>query len=149
MKPAYEVQPTYEDVNLILRLYELRREPKLREARRWFASSFKASTLDDFAALCPPGSEPEAFFRMVVGYWEMVASFISSGVLNKELFFQTGSELLLVWEKVRDLLPKARESFKDPLLLRNLETVARAYIEWINRQAPEAYAAFSARVRGG
>ncbi|MCS6953123.1 MAG: hypothetical protein RMK57_11485 [Bryobacterales bacterium] len=148
MKAAYETQPTYDDVNLILRLYELRREPKLREARRWFASSFRASSLEDFAALCPPGSEPEAFFRMVVSYWEMTASFISCGVLNKELFFQSGSELLLVWEKIRDLLPKARESFKDPFLLRNLELVAQEYIEWMNRRAPEAYAAFAARVRG-
>lgn len=149
MKAAYEIQPTYDDVNLILRLYELRREPKLREARRWFASSFRASSIEDFTALCPPGSEPEAFFRMVIGYWEMVASFISCGVLNKELFFQSGTELLLVWEKVRDLLPKARELFKDPFLLKNLEMVAQAYIEWMNRRSPGAYSAFAARVRGG
>ena len=46
---------TFDDVNLILKLYDLRREPRLREARRWFTGSFKARTLDDFNALCPAG----------------------------------------------------------------------------------------------
>ena len=49
---------TYDDVNLVIRLYELRRDERLREARRWFAASFKAKTLDEFHALCPIGSEP-------------------------------------------------------------------------------------------
>ena len=66
---------TYDDVTLILQLYEMRREDRLREARKWFTGSFKVKSYDDFTALCPPGSEPNASYRMVTTYWEMVASF--------------------------------------------------------------------------
>src|SRR3954462_5110965 len=100
---------TYDDVNLILRLYEMRREDRLREARKWFTGSFKVKTYDEFLALCPPGSEPNASYRMVVTYWEMVASFLTSGVLNHELFYQSGRELLFAWERIRDILPVVRE----------------------------------------
>ena len=87
---------TYDDVNLILRLYEMRRDDRLREARKWFTGSFKVKTFEEFTALCPPGSEPNASYRMVTTYWEMVASFLTSGVLNAELFYQSGRELLFV-----------------------------------------------------
>lgn len=142
-----KTQATYDDANLILRLYELRREAKLRQARDWFVKSFKASTLDEFNTICPPGSEENAYFRMVVGYWDMAASFITGGVLNEELFFQSSGELLLVWEKIKDVLPHAREFNKNPMALKSLELVANSFMNWLDRQAPEAYAAFAARVR--
>ena len=130
-----ESQATYEDVNLVLRLYELRREQKLRAAREWFGANFKARNLDELATLCPIGSEESAYFRMVISYWEMVSSFITSGVL------------IFVWEKFKDLVPATRERYKNPGLYRNFETVANAFIQWMTRQAPEAYAAFAARIR--
>jgi len=139
---------TYDDVNLVLRLYEMRREERLREARRWFAASFKVKTLDDFTKLCPPGSDANASFRMVSTYWEMVASFLTSGVLNAELFYQSGRELLFTWERVRDIVPAIREGNKHPRELKNLEDAATAYIGWWNSHAPGAYDAFSTRIRG-
>jgi hypothetical protein len=139
---------TYDDVNLVLRLYEMRREERLREARRWFAASFKVKNLDEFTKLCPPGSDPNASYRMVTTYWEMVASFLTSGVLNAELFYQSGRELLFTWERVRDILPTVRETYKHPRELKNLEDAATAYIGWWNAHAPGAYDAFSTRVRG-
>ena len=86
--------PTYDDAQLILKLYEMRREERLRKARAWFSSSFRVRMIDDFTRLCPVGSDENASYRMVVTYWEMVASFVTSGVLHKELFFQSGRELL-------------------------------------------------------
>jgi hypothetical protein len=139
---------TYDDVNLILRLYEMRREDRMREARKWFVASFKVKSYEEFQALCPPGSEPNASYRMVTTYWEMVASFLTSSVLNAELFYQTGRELLLVWERVRDILPAAREAMKHPRELRNLEEAAAAYITWWNHTSPGAHEAFTKRVRG-
>jgi hypothetical protein len=143
-----ETQPTYDDVNLVLRLYELRRETRMREAREWFGTNFKATSLEELAALCPPGSKESAYYRMVVSYWEMVASFITSGVLNQELFFQSGGEMLFVWERFKVLVPQAREAYKNPALYRNLEITANSFIQWMGKGAPEAYAALSARVRG-
>ena len=139
---------TYDDVNLILRLYEMRRDDRLREAHKWFTGSFKVKSYDEFVALCPPGSEPNASYRMVTTYWEMVASFLTSGVLNNELFYQSGRELLLVWERVRDIVPSVRDTFKHPRELKNLEDAAAAYVSWWNHTAPGAYDAFSQRVRG-
>ena len=119
---------TYDDVNLVIRLYELRRDERLREARRWFAASFKVKTLDEFHALCPPGSEPNESYRMVVTYWDMVASFLTSGVVNQELFFQSGGELLFVWERVRDVVPQLREANNNPQQYKNLEQAAGAFV---------------------
>lgn len=139
---------TYDDANLILRLYDMRREKRLREARAWFSSHFKAKSWEDAMKLCPPGSEENASFRMVVTFWEMAASFITSGVLNQDLFYQSGRELLFVWERTADLLPAMREAYKDPFWLHNFETVAKSYIEHWKKQDAAAYAAFSARVKG-
>jgi hypothetical protein len=139
---------TYEDVNLILRLYEMRRETKLREARSWFAQSFRVKTVEEFGQLCPPGSDPNAYYRMVTSYWEMVASFITNGVLHQGLFFENGRELLFVWERIRDVVPALRQSNKDSRSLKNLENVAEAYIRWLHEEAPGSYEAFSQRVRG-
>ncbi len=137
---------TYDDVKLILRLYELRREAKLREAREWFFKSFHVKTLDDLNELCPLGSETNAFYRMVVSYWEMVGSFVTNGVLHKELFFESGRELLFVWVRIRHVLPAVREAQKDPKAFGNLETVANDFIEWWKGRAPEAYDGFVERI---
>jgi hypothetical protein len=139
---------TFDDVNLILRIYDMRREERLREARKWFAASFRVKTIEEFNALCPVGSETNASYRMVVTYWELVASFLTSGVLNPRLFYQSGQELLLTWERVRDVLPGLRELNKNPLTLRNLELAAQGYVAWWNVQAPGAFEAFQQRVRG-
>ncbi len=143
-----ESHATYDDVNLILRLYEARREARMREARDWFARSFKVRTLEELEKLCPMGSDENASFRMVVSYWDMVSSFITAGVLNEKLFFQSGRELLFAWERLRDLVPLLRDTRQDPSYLKNYESVANDYIAWLNCQAAGAYEAFSARVRG-
>ena len=142
------MKATYDDVKLILQLYDMRREPRLREARRWFTASFKPKSYEELTALCPPGSEPNASYRMVTTYWEMVASFLTSGVLNSELFYQSGRELLFVWERTRDIVPAIRDTMKHPRELKNLEEAATAFIGWWQQMSPGAYEAFSKRVRG-
>jgi hypothetical protein len=139
-------QATYDDVNLILKLYELRRDDRLREARKWFAG-LKVKTLAELQAACPPGSEQDASLRMVTSYWEMTASFITSGVLNQELFEQSGGELLFVWTKIQDIVPEARKAFNSPKWMSNIETVAKKMIDSMNRANPKSYEAFAARVK--
>ena len=140
-------QATYEDSNLILHLYETRREERLRKARAWLVSSFHVRTYAEYVALCPVGSEESASFRMVASYWEMAASFVTSGVLHPELFFQSNQELLVVWERIRDVIGEARVQTKNPNLYVNLEQVAREYITWLDRTNPGFFAAFSERIR--
>lgn len=138
--------PNQEDAKLILHLYELRREPRMRAARDWFARDFRVKTLAEFQALCPQGSDANASYRMVTTYWEMAASFVTSGALHPELFYQSGQELLFVWERIRELLPQLREMFKNPKGLGNVEQVAGAFIAWWEERAPGAHAAFAARI---
>ncbi len=140
--------PDHYDAELLLRLYDLRREAKLRAARDWFMREFQASSNEELEKRFLDRPEESAFFRMVISYWEMAASFITSGVLNRELFFQSGGEMLFVWERIRHLVPQARDKYRNPAMYSNLETVANAFIQWMNKRAPEAYAAFSSRVRG-
>lgn len=142
-----EAHATYDDVNLVLRLFELRREEKLRTARDWFARNVKAANLEELAAICPMGSQENAYYRMVLSYWEMAASFVTSGVLNPDLFFQSGGEMLFVWERVKHLVPLAREAYKSPGMYRNLEAAAGLFIQWMNKTSPGTYEAYSARVR--
>ncbi|MFN3325630.1 MAG: hypothetical protein ACK5AZ_19205 [Bryobacteraceae bacterium] len=141
-------QATYDDANLILRLYEIRREEKMRAAREWFAKNFRPKSFAELNQLCPAGSQENAYYRMVVTYYEMAASFITSGVLSSELFFQSGLELMLVWERIRPILPELRETFKHPGLYKNLEAVSKLYVQYLDRQGPDAYQAFAARVGG-
>jgi hypothetical protein len=142
-------QPTAEDAKLILQLYDLRREPRMREARRWLLSSFKAKTLQGFQRICPPGSEESASFRMVTTYWEMAASFVVSGILHERLFFENHRELLAVWETVREVASETRGANSDPAYLHNLEQVAGAYARWLDQASPGAFQALAARLRGG
>src|SRR5580693_5458410 len=122
-------QATYEDANLILKLFELRRDETLRKARAWFGPNFNPTSPEDMWQKFPPGSQESAYVRMVISYWDMAASFVAAGVLNQELFFQTSGEMLVVWEKIRPLLDGIRQMTKNPKVWANLETVGNAYIK--------------------
>jgi hypothetical protein len=139
---------TYDDVNLILKLYEIRREEKLRSARAWFVANYKCKTMKELDQLCPPGRETNAMARMVTSYWDMVASFVTAGVLNEALLFQSARELLLVYFRVAPLMEEIRSNYQDPTYMQNLEIVAKSYIEFMDRTSPETAKAFQARIGG-
>jgi hypothetical protein len=130
--------PDHHDAELLLRLYDLRREAKLRQAREWFENEFQAKTLEDFWLRWPLGCQENAFFRMVVSYWEMVASIVNHGLIQEEFFFENTGEFWPVWEKIKHLAPALRENRKNPLLWSNLETLAGKYEKWMAKRAPEA-----------
>jgi hypothetical protein len=129
---------TFQDAEIILKLYDLRREEKMRKARHWFQTKFKATNVDEFQKQTATG-EANAYFRNVINYWEMASMFVSRGILNEEMFFETCGEMLSVWEKVRPFLEDVRKNRKNPLFLKYTEEVAQRYIEWVNREAPGAY----------
>ena len=141
-------RPTYDDANLILRLYEMRREDRMREARAWFTAHFRPKQWEELTTLVPPGSGENASYRMVISYWDMVASFVVTGVLNQDLFFQSGRELLLVFERMRPVLAGIREGYQDPSYLANLERVGLEYAAYMKAKNPEAYDAFVKRITG-
>jgi hypothetical protein len=124
---------TYEDARLIMELYELRREQRLRTAREWFASQFFPESFDDIKALLTPGNPNSTYFRMVVSYWDMAASFAVRGPLNAELLLESGGEMLLVWARLETYINELRETIMLPEYLRNIEAVI-SQVEWAPRR---------------
>jgi len=120
---------SYEDAQLILQLYELRREEKLRAARAWFATQFFPESIDDIKALLSPGNPNETFFRMVVSYWDMAASFVTKGPLSADLLLESSGEMCLVWSRLEKFILELREMVSLPEYLRNIEAVMNQ-VEW-------------------
>jgi hypothetical protein len=118
--------PTYEDAQLILKLYELRRDEKMRTAREWFAQKFSPATIEDVRAISASPGVENAYYRMVTSYWEMAASFVARGVLNLDLFLDSGGEMIFVWSKLGPLVPQIREQLGNPTFWTSVEKVIQA-----------------------
>ncbi len=118
--------PTYDDAHLVLKLYELRRDEKLRAAREWFVGKFFPRSAADIAALYGVPGVENTYFRMVTSYWDMAASFVVRGVLNGDLLIDSGAEMLLVWAKLESFLPELRGKTVSEKFLSNLERVVES-----------------------
>lgn len=140
-------KPDHLDAEILLRLYDLRREEKLRTARDWFIREFQAESPEDLFKRYPFGTQENAYFRMVVSYWDMAASLLNRGLINEELFFENTGELWAVWEKLKRIAPQMRDQWKNPAAYKNLEQAAQKYEEWTGRHAPEALTVRRARMQ--
>ena len=108
---------------LLLRLYEARREPTLRAAREWFVTRFHPASADEvLAAWMAPDSGP---YRMTTTYWEMAAGFVLHGAIDAAMFHATNTEYVAVYAKLAPFLADVREHSGVPAYLSNLETVVR------------------------
>jgi hypothetical protein len=132
-------QATYQDADLIMKLYDMRREERLRAARAWFLANVNVKSAAEVLEKFPPGSDHNAYFRMVLGYWDMAASFVTRGVVHEELFFENSLEMLAVWERSKGFIEDVRNIRNNPLFFLNLEKAAKKHIEWLTKQAPGAY----------
>jgi hypothetical protein len=112
----------YKDASLILKLYELRREATMREARSWFFTFNPQSTKDFIDVLT---SDKSGLYRMVVSYWEMAASFVTNGALDAQMFNDANGEHLFVYAKLEPFIPALREEMGNPDFLEHLERVVK------------------------
>ncbi len=110
------------DAELILKLYDLRREPLMREARNWFFSFNPQSEQDFIDVLIGDNS---AYFRMVVSYWEMACSLVNHGAIDEQMFQDANGEQLFVYSKMEPFLPQLRKLFGQEKYLEHLEKAAR------------------------
>ena len=110
-----------ESADLILKLYELRREPTMREARNWILSFFPESAADVMQAMIK--AETSAYYRMVTTYWDMAASLVNHGAIDEEMFNDSQGEYLVVFSKIEPFLAELRETIGSPKMLANLETL--------------------------
>jgi hypothetical protein len=116
-------KPTAEDAKIIMRLYDLRREPEMRKARGWFAGFVPRSADEVVQVINGVNPQENAWFRQVSSYWDMAASFVLRGALNEELFVDNCGEMFFVLGKVYPFLKEIRETTKTPYLQR-VEKVA-------------------------
>jgi hypothetical protein len=119
-------KPTAADAQLIVQLYDLRREAEIRKARNWWAGQFFPESVDDIMKVAwGVGTQENAWFRQVLGYWGMVASLVLQGALNEELFLAPGfsGEIFLIFSKLQPFLKELREKLGDPEALRDIEKV--------------------------
>jgi len=126
----------HEQANLLLRLYELRREPRLREARSWYFANFHATSIEEVGKKYPPGSEENTSLRMVVSYWEMAVNMANRGLIDEEFFFENTGEQWVVWDRLRPIVDGWRAAFKNPHMFKNLEDHCKRLEEWREKRAP-------------
>lgn len=108
-----------ESAELILKLYDLRREPKMREARNWFISFFPETFDDVVNTLVDSSTSPN--FRMVTTYWDMAAGFVNRGAIDEAMFLDSASEAWVVFCKVQPFISEYREAVGSPNGLKQLE----------------------------
>jgi hypothetical protein len=98
--------------------------------------------------LAPAGSEENAYFRMVVSFWDMAASFANSGAVNQDLFFRSSNEMLFVWIRASEVIAQSRRARNNPLQFGDLEQGAKVMAEWLEKRAPGSYEGFRKMVLG-
>ena len=119
-------RPTTADAQLILQLYDLRREAEMRKARNWWAADFFPENADDFLKVSwAMGTQENNWLRQVSSYWGLAASFVLQGVLNEDLFLQPGfsGEMFLIYAKLHPFIKELREKAGDPHIFLNVEKV--------------------------
>ena len=130
-------KPTAADAGIILKLYDLRREPELRKARNWWLNDFWPETIDDVAAVQRAvGTQENNWYRQVLGYWSIAASLALNGALNETLFLDPAfcGEMFVIFCKLKPFLKEMRERVGTPRILKNIEDMVmrtKASRDWL------------------
>lgn len=128
----------FESAQLNLQLFDLRREPVLREARAWFLLEFNPESFQEMIAAL--GGERNAAFRMVIGYWDMAASLVTSGAIDGDAFRAAHGEIFGTFSKIHPYLAELRAASSEPEICKHMEAVVLA--------APDAEAILKRRREG-
>ena len=110
------------DADLILKLYDLRREKVMREARNWFFTFNPTSAAEYMEILM---SEQGAYARMVISYWDMAASLVNNGAIDEQMFNDANGEHLFIFAKIEPILEGLRQEWNQPEMLKHYETLIR------------------------
>jgi hypothetical protein len=116
--------PTAQDAQLIMQLYDLRREAEMRKARAWFAGWWPNTAEEILKVVQGGGTQENAWFRQVSGYWDMAASFVVRGALNEDLFIDSGGEMWFIFAKLQPFLKEVRQQMNSPHLYARIEKLA-------------------------
>jgi hypothetical protein len=108
----------YESADLILKLYDLRREETMRKARDWYFT-FNPDTFEDVVAVSR--GEYSAYYRMVTSYWNMACSMVNNGAIDEQMFTEANGEQNFVFAKIQPFVAQIREVMGQPNYLASLE----------------------------
>lgn len=108
-----------ESADLILKLYDLRREETMRKARNWYFG-FNPTTAQDVMNTMMD-QEVGGLLRMVISYWDMAAAFVNHGAIDLDLFTETNGEYMMVYAKIEPFVAELREMWQEPKAFSNLE----------------------------
>ena len=111
----------FESAQLNLQLFEMRREPLLREARAWFLGDFNPESFAELVAIA--GGERNPWFRMVLGYWDMAASLVTAGAIDADAFRAAHGEMFGTFAKIEPFLAEMRTTFGEPAFCRHFEAI--------------------------
>ena len=111
-----------QDADLILKLYDLRRETVMREARNWMFTFNPTSVQEVIDTLL---SEHSGHYRMVLSYWEMAAAMVNNGAIDEKLFNETNGEHIFVYAKIEPVIEQVRTLMGSPDFLANLEALIK------------------------
>ncbi|PYS67265.1 MAG: hypothetical protein DMF69_23550 [Acidobacteria bacterium] len=114
-----ETKPS--DALAILKLYELRSETVMRQARAWFFSEFQPTSGLEILGLMQSGEKQSAFYRMVSSHWEVAAALVNNGGIDEKMFLESNSEHLFVFAKLQPFIAEIRETIGEPDYLSQLE----------------------------
>lgn len=144
---------THGDVDVILRLYEMRREPVMREARKFITFEFWPNSFEDLGKIFAAAGKEFAYFRQVTSYWDMAMSFVARGALDQHLFLDNCNEMIFIYAKLKPFLPALRENVNpqfwkrvedfitgSPEALQKLENISKN-VERVREQRKKAAAA--------
>jgi hypothetical protein len=133
--------PTHEQAQLHLRVFEERREARLRQAREWFFQNYWPESAEDAMKIAAPGTEAGTNLMMVIGYWEQTCALLNHGLLHEDLFFETSGEFYGVWERLRNHIEQTRTMWVMKTFLTNIEKAAIRYETWMESRNPGHIAA--------
>ena len=118
-------KPSSVDAQLILQLYDLRRETEMRKARTWWGGFWPEKADDIVEVINSFGTQENAWYRQVSGYWDMAAALVLSGALNEELFTDCNGEMWFVFCKLNPFLKEVREKLQMPQIMAHVEKLAK------------------------
>ncbi len=134
-------KPDHDDADLVLRVYELRREQVMRQARQAINREFWPRTYEDVQAVLKPEHPQNAAFRQVASYWEMVYSFARHGIVHPEFWLENNGEGMFLYAKASPFVDRLREDWQ-PVAFRNAEWAGKATVA-----GRRTFETFTARVK--
>ena len=144
-----------EEAQLILQMYDLRREAVMRTARKYVVSELWPQNYEEFKTVITGyGTEPNAYFRQVMTYWNMAAALVLRGAVGEQLFHETQTEPYFLWAKFGEHIAQARKDQIDPEFLSHLDKLmakpaAKKRVKALRERLAARVAAAAAAAKAG